>query len=223
MCYTRFGAYPNHMHITIIVKKWLVKKKKKYKGANVRARRFNAGLLARSQFASGRSYDWPIQSRFSVVFLGPRTNAELVPKFQVALHASHAALKMVTLKIKLYANVTLTSGCITLFTGDMSEGALHREERNCQTKKLKSPVPRWTDYYRLQRQADTWQTRPLVREGAPIKDKTVTFKKKKKTLVKCPIFGLDTKTYWLTDWPSVAMWLWLWLEDELADWPLVAI
>jgi hypothetical protein len=23
--------------------------------------------------------------------------------------------------------------------------------------------------------------------------------------------GLDTKTYWLTDWPSVAMWLWLWL------------
>jgi hypothetical protein len=31
-----------------------------------------------------------------VVFLGPRANAELVPKFHVALHASHAALSMVT-------------------------------------------------------------------------------------------------------------------------------
>jgi hypothetical protein len=28
MCYTRLGAYPNHMHITIIVKK-LVKKREK--------------------------------------------------------------------------------------------------------------------------------------------------------------------------------------------------
>jgi hypothetical protein len=35
-------------------------------------------------------------SRFSEVFLGPRTNAELVSKFHVALHASHAALPMVT-------------------------------------------------------------------------------------------------------------------------------
>jgi hypothetical protein len=33
-----------------------------------------------------------------VVFLGTRANAELVPKFQVALHASHAALPMVTNK-----------------------------------------------------------------------------------------------------------------------------
>jgi hypothetical protein len=36
---------------------------------NVRARAFNAGLLARSQFASGRSCDRPTRSRFSVVFL----------------------------------------------------------------------------------------------------------------------------------------------------------
>jgi hypothetical protein len=28
-------------------------------GTNVRARGFNAGLLARSQFESGRSCDWP--------------------------------------------------------------------------------------------------------------------------------------------------------------------
>jgi hypothetical protein len=64
-----------------------------------------------------------------VVFLDPRVNAELVPKFHVALHASHAALPMVTLKISPYTNVTLSSGWITLFMGDMSEGALHREER----------------------------------------------------------------------------------------------
>jgi hypothetical protein len=64
-------------------KKQLVKKRKKKAkektkqkknttakiGTKVRARGFNAWLLARSQFASG-------------------TNAELVPKFHVALHAS---------------------------------------------------------------------------------------------------------------------------------------
>jgi hypothetical protein len=67
-------------------------------GTNVRVRGFNAGLLARSQFASGRSCDQPARSGFSVVFLAPRANAELVPKFHVALHTSHAALPMVTLK-----------------------------------------------------------------------------------------------------------------------------
>jgi hypothetical protein len=36
----------------------------------------------------------PTRSRFSVVLLGPRANAELVPKFHVALHASHAALQI---------------------------------------------------------------------------------------------------------------------------------
>jgi hypothetical protein len=34
----------------------------------------------------------------SVVFLDPRANAELVPKFHVALHASHAALPLVISK-----------------------------------------------------------------------------------------------------------------------------
>jgi hypothetical protein len=38
------------------------------------------------------------RSRFSVVFLGPRANAEVVPKFHVALYASHAALPMVISK-----------------------------------------------------------------------------------------------------------------------------
>jgi hypothetical protein len=32
------------------------------------------------------------------VFLGPRANAVLVPKFHVALYASHAGLPMVTTK-----------------------------------------------------------------------------------------------------------------------------
>jgi hypothetical protein len=69
-------------------------------GTNGRARVFNAGLLARSQFASGRSCDRPTRSRFSVVFLEPRANAELVPKFHVALHASHAALPIVPSKFR---------------------------------------------------------------------------------------------------------------------------
>jgi hypothetical protein len=89
------------MHITVIVKNNLLKKEIKRNttariGTNVRVRGFNAGLLARSQFASGRSCDRPTRTRFFVVFLGPRANAELVPKFHVALHASHAALPMAT-------------------------------------------------------------------------------------------------------------------------------
>jgi hypothetical protein len=44
----------------------------------------------------------------SVIFLGPRANAELVSKFHVALHASHAPIPMVTLKISPYTHVTLT-------------------------------------------------------------------------------------------------------------------
>jgi hypothetical protein len=102
VCYTWFGAYPNHEHIKIIVKEQAVREKKEKKtaqiGTNVRARVFNARLLARSQFASGRSCDRQTQSRISLVSLGPRANAELVPKFYLALYASHAALPMVTLK-----------------------------------------------------------------------------------------------------------------------------
>jgi hypothetical protein len=43
-----------------------------------------------------------------VVFPGPRANAGFVPRFHVAPHASHAAPPMVTLKILLCTNVTLT-------------------------------------------------------------------------------------------------------------------
>jgi hypothetical protein len=65
-------------------------------GTDLRVRVFSA--VARSQFESGRSCDRPTRSSFSVGFLGPRANAELVPKFDVALYASHAALPMVISK-----------------------------------------------------------------------------------------------------------------------------
>jgi hypothetical protein len=42
-----------------------------------------------------------------VVFLGLRANAELAPKFHIALHASHAALPMVTLNILPYSTIIL--------------------------------------------------------------------------------------------------------------------
>jgi hypothetical protein len=53
---------------------------------------------------------------------------------------------------------------------------------------------------------DTWQTRPLVREGAP-KDKTVTLKKKI-LWSKVPDWARHQDI--LIDWPSVVTWLWLW-------------
>jgi hypothetical protein len=91
--------------------------------------------------------DGPTRSRFSVVFLGPRTNSELVPKFHVALHASHAAVPMVALKISPCTNVTLiltlTLGCITLFMGDMSEGALHQEDEVTFKQRKSGYGPIW--------------------------------------------------------------------------------
>jgi hypothetical protein len=77
-----------------------------------------------------------------VVFLGPKANAELVLKFHVTLHASHIALPIVTLKISLYTNVTLTfdvqaaSPCSWGIR--VREPYTEKKESNCQTKKLKS-------------------------------------------------------------------------------------
>jgi hypothetical protein len=42
---------------------------------------------------------------------------------------------MGALNISPYTKVALTSGWITLFMGDMGEGALHREERKKLSKK----------------------------------------------------------------------------------------
>jgi hypothetical protein len=107
---------------------------------------------ARSQFASGRSCVRPPRLRFSVVFLDPTENAELVPKFHVALHASHAALQILTyqhfalrypssLRIKIRCNTArlkprgfdtktywltvdrnVTLDWTTLFLGDINTG-----------------------------------------------------------------------------------------------------
>jgi hypothetical protein len=69
-----------------------------------------------------------------VVFLGPTANSKFVPKFHVALHTSHAALPMVTLKILPYTNVILTFGWTTLFNGDMGEGSLHEKSKKLSNK-----------------------------------------------------------------------------------------
>jgi hypothetical protein len=108
-------------------------------GTNVKARReFGARLLARSRFASGRR---PANS--IAVFRGPRANAELVPKFHVALHASHAALRMETLEISPYTNVTLTF--VPCSWGIwVREPYTEKNESNWETKKLKSDHgPHW--------------------------------------------------------------------------------
>jgi hypothetical protein len=111
MLYTVWHLSKSYAHNNNCKKATCWKKEKKNTtaeiGTNVRVRGFNAGLLARRQFASGRSCDRPTRSRFSVLFLGPRANAELVPTFHVALHASHGALPMVTLKMLPYTNMTL--------------------------------------------------------------------------------------------------------------------
>jgi hypothetical protein len=84
-----------------------------------------------------------------VVFLGPRANAELVPKFHVALHASHAALPMVTLKSLPCTNVTWTSDFDIGLDHPVHSGygwgsPIPRRRSNCETKKLKSGYgPHW--------------------------------------------------------------------------------
>jgi hypothetical protein len=97
-CLSKSYAHTNNRKKNLLEKKERKKRKTQQHrlGTNVRVRGFKAGLLARSQSASARSCDRSTQSRFSVVFLGPRANAEFTPKFHVALHASHAALPMVT-------------------------------------------------------------------------------------------------------------------------------
>jgi hypothetical protein len=63
---------------------------------SVKVRVSNAGLLAGSQFAFGRSCDRPL----GLVSLGPGANVELVPKFHIDLHTSHAALPVVASKFR---------------------------------------------------------------------------------------------------------------------------
>jgi hypothetical protein len=55
------------------------------------------------------------------VLLGPRANAEVVPKFHVPLHASYAALPMVILEISHCTNVTSKYGDLVLQVGGVSD------------------------------------------------------------------------------------------------------
>jgi hypothetical protein len=56
-----------------------------------------------------------------VLFLGPRANAVLIPKFDVALHVSHAALPMVALEISHCTNGTSKYGDLALQVGGVSD------------------------------------------------------------------------------------------------------
>jgi hypothetical protein len=79
------------------------------------------------------SCDRPTRSRFSVVFLGPRANADLVLKFHVALHASHAALLMVTLKILHCTNVTSKYEDLAHQVGGVSDETVKYGHEFCGT------------------------------------------------------------------------------------------
>jgi hypothetical protein len=68
---------------------------------------------------------------------------------------------------------------------------------------------------------------PLSAERAPHKDRTTNSRpkllKRKRYLVKRPQSGLDTKTYWLTDWPTAVKWLWLILRIQDSSVSIVTV
>jgi hypothetical protein len=67
------------------------------------------------------------------VFLRTRANAELVPKFHVALHASHVALPMITLEISHCTNVTWIYGDLALQVGGVSHETVKYGREFCGT------------------------------------------------------------------------------------------
>ena len=74
---------------------------------NVVTPNFNAGLVARSHYASGRSRDPPNQSRLSVGFFGSRANDERLPKFQG--FAAHSSCNPLSSNFKISAQTQPTS------------------------------------------------------------------------------------------------------------------
>jgi len=58
----------------------------------------NAELLARTLYAFGRSCDRLPRSKFLLLFLVPRANAELKPKIHMTLYASHKTLHKTDIK-----------------------------------------------------------------------------------------------------------------------------
>jgi hypothetical protein len=91
--------------------------------------------------------------------------------------------------------------------------ASHRRRRNEKSQlwdsKILSWVPRDSGLRKtaLERANSIYkrQTRTLVREGAPQKQDCNC-----QTVINIGARHQDILTDWLTDWPSVAMWLWLW-------------
>jgi hypothetical protein len=144
-----------------------------------------------------------------VVFLGPRANAELVPKFHFALHA----LPMVTLKISPCTDETLTFdfGLDHPVHGGYGRGSpTPRRRSNCQTKKLKSewgpgtktnwPTDRRSQF-NLKLRHSTANYKPVLSsERAPyMKDKESTCHSNK-----CNIWSLAPKGAEHQDeWPTV--------------------
>jgi hypothetical protein len=63
----------------------------------------------------------------------PRSNAELVPKFHVALHAIHAALPMVALEISRCTNVTSKYWDRALQVGGVSDETVKYVREFCGT------------------------------------------------------------------------------------------
>jgi hypothetical protein len=68
-----------------------------------------------------------------VVFLGPRANAELLSKFHVALHASHAALPMVAMEISHCTSVTSKYEDLALQVGGVSDETVKYGSEFCGT------------------------------------------------------------------------------------------
>jgi hypothetical protein len=150
-------------------------------------------------------------------FLGPRANAELVPKLHVALHASHAALPMVTLKFSPCTNVTLTFdfdfgldnpvhggygwGDLALQVGGVSDETVLHGYGFCVTL-----TSAWLHCKLL--------SRSLVREGTPKKKESNCQAKKIKIWSWAPK-GTRHQAE-LADWPSVAILLELELESSSA-------
>jgi hypothetical protein len=67
---------------------------------------------------------------------------------------------------------------------------------------------------------EKWQTRPLVREGAPY-GRDSNFQARINIWSWAPAGARHQDGQ--TDWPSVAMWFWLWHQDGQTDWPSVAM
>jgi hypothetical protein len=101
-----FVSYLKYMKRIINLRN-LVNKAAEQTGTTVRARVFKFRTAGWKSVCIRKVCGRPNRSTFSVVFLGPRANSEFVPKFHVALHASHADLPIPMSKFR--PKIALTS------------------------------------------------------------------------------------------------------------------